>query len=190
MVQRNSLERQRRGNQRNESKPVYQKLITTPSTTQRTVPDVAADANPSSGVAVLDSSAGGIGSANPWFNGFVGGTSLAAPLWAGFIAMVNQGRSLLSTPLTSLNGVTQTLPRIYTLSSSDYHDITSGSAGSFCAAVGYDLITGRGSPKVNLLAPTWPVAQPSPAPSFRITTAMGFWTPASPFKAASRSMSI
>jgi hypothetical protein len=136
----------------NESKPIYQTLVTTPSTIHRTVPDISADANPTTGVAVLDSSPNGIGSSKPWFNGRVGGTSLASPLWAGFMAIVDQGRSLLSTPLPSLDGATQTLLRLYTLSTNDFHDITSGSAGGFSATAGYDRITGRGTPKVDVLA--------------------------------------
>jgi hypothetical protein len=129
----------------NESKPAFQNLLTTPSSTQRTAPDVAADADPNTGVAVLDSSPNGIGSANPWFNGFVGGTSLSSPLWAGMMAVANQGRSILG--LGTLDGRSQTLPRLYTLNANDFHDITSGTAGSFSAGPGYDLITGRGSPK-------------------------------------------
>src|SRR5262249_1378315 len=35
--------------------------------------------------------------------------------------------------------------------SSDFHDITSGTAGSYTATAGYDLITGRGTPFANLV---------------------------------------
>lgn len=133
-----------------ELKPTYQDLLTTPSATMRTTPDVSIDADPNTGVAVLDTSATGIGSANPWVNGYVGGTSLASPMWAGLIAIADQGRSLAG--LSSLSS-SQTLTDLYSLPSSDFNDITSGSNGSYSAAAGYDLVTGRGSPVANLLIP-------------------------------------
>jgi SdrD B-like domain len=125
-----------------ESKPSYQNLITTNSATKRTIPDLSAVADPNTGVAVLDTSAGGIGSTASWLQ--YGGTSLSSPLWAGMIAVANQGRAALG--LSSLDSFSQTLPRLYTLSSSDFHDVTSGSNGGFSATSGYDAVTGRGSP--------------------------------------------
>ena len=75
-----------------------------------------------------------------------GGTSFAAPMWAGYLALTNQ--QYLS------NGSTTTLgfinPAIYDIGAgadydADFHDITSGSNG-YSATVGYDLVTGWGSP--------------------------------------------
>jgi hypothetical protein len=130
-----------------EAQPGYQKGFATPfSTTQRTVPDVAFDADPNSGFAVLDSFNNP--SAAPWYQ--VGGTSFAAPAWAALIAIADQGRAL--NGLSSLDGATQTLPMLYALPGSDFHDITSGSNG-FAAGPGYDLVTGRGTPVANLLVP-------------------------------------
>jgi hypothetical protein len=111
------------------------------STTARTTPDVAWDANPSTGVAVY-SSVGRYG----WVE--VGGTSVGAPSWAGLIAIADQGLALahqgtLSNAQTSL----------YKLPSSDFNDITSGSTPYHSAGSGYDLVTGLGSPKANLLIP-------------------------------------
>jgi subtilase family serine protease len=137
------------GTSKYELKPSYQNLITTPSATLRTTPDISMDADPNTGVAVLDTSASGIGSANPWINGYVGGTSLASPIWAGLIAIADQGRSLAG--LSSLSGP-QTLNDLYSLPSTDFHDITSGNNG-YSAGTGYDLVTGRGSPVANLLIP-------------------------------------
>lgn len=131
-----------------ESKPSYQSSVTQ-SSTKRTTPDVSMVADPYTGVAVLDTSAGGIGSAAGWFQ--YGGTSLSSPLWAGLVAVANQGRDLLG--LSPLDGVSQTLPRLYALNSSDFHDVTSGSNGSFSASAGYDLVTGRGTPIANQLIP-------------------------------------
>ena len=50
----------------------------------------------------------------------------------------------------TLDGATQTLPAIYSLSSADFHDVTAGSNG-YRATAGYDLATGRGSPRANLV---------------------------------------
>jgi len=127
-----------------EAQPSYQVgKVNGTSSSLRTVPDVSMNADPNSGVYVLDSFDGG------WFQ--VGGTSLATPLWGGLIAIANQGRAQLGQ--TSLNGATQTLPMLYTLPSSDFHDITSGSNGTYSATVGYDLVTGLGTPIANLLVP-------------------------------------
>lgn len=74
----------------------------------------------------------------------------ASPIWAGLIAIADQGRVLAGgTPLT---GYTQTLPALYSLPSSDYHDILYGNNGD-PAGPGYDLATGLGTPIANLLVP-------------------------------------
>src|SRR5262249_45745689 len=95
----------------------------TQSTTQRTTPDAAFDADPLTGVAVYDSSNGG--ATNPWYR--VGGTSLSTPCWAGLIAIANQARA--SRRLSPLDGPTQTLPTLYALPASDFHDVTQGYNG-------------------------------------------------------------
>jgi subtilisin-like proprotein convertase family protein len=128
-----------------ESQPSYQKGVVTQSATQRTNPDVAMDADPNTGVAVYDSYDY---PSNPWIQ--LGGTSLSAPMWAGLMAITNQGRALAGR--TPLDGPTQTLPTIYSLPAADFHDITTGANG-FAAGPGYDLVTGRGSPIANLLIP-------------------------------------
>ena len=82
---------------------------------------------------------------DPWQQ--YGGTSLACPLWAGMIAIADQGRSIAG--LSSLDGRSQTLPQLYKLASADFHDITSGSNGpspTYAAGPGYDLTSGRASP--------------------------------------------
>src|SRR5205814_9562351 len=78
----------------------------------------------------------------------VGGTSAGTPQWAGLIAIANQGRSLAGK--SSLNGLTRTRPALYAMSTSNFHDVTSGASSYFAAAFsGYDLVTGLGTPKVN-----------------------------------------
>ena len=66
------------------------------------------------------------------------------------IAVANQGRAIAGH--SSLDGATGTLPVLYGLPGTDFHDITSGSNG-YSAGVGYDLVTGIGSPVANLLLP-------------------------------------
>jgi len=110
------------------------------SNTIRNIPDVAAEGNFDNYLCDQGSCQGG------W-----GGTSFAAPRWAGFLALVNQqsvanGNSVLGF----LN------PAIYAIGkgtsyTTDFHDITSGNNNnghgkSFNAVVGYDLVTGWGSP--------------------------------------------
>jgi hypothetical protein len=134
-----------------ESQPSYQKDVvpTSITTTQRTYPDVSMNADPYTGVPIYDS--WDFGTSTPWVPGYEGGTSLATPMWAGLIAIANQGRNLAGQ--TSLDGATQTLPALYKLPSTDFHDITSGSNGSYSAAPGYDLVTGIGTPVANTLVP-------------------------------------
>ena len=119
------------------------------SQTLRNGPDVSANANFTFYVCADQTAC----SANLY-----GGTSFAAPMWAGYLALTNQ--QYLS------NGATTTLgfinPALYTIGLGSgydvaFHDIVSGSNG-YQATVGYDLATGWGSPNgdglVNALAGT------------------------------------
>ena len=127
-----------------ESEPSYQKSVV--SATGRDNPDVSYDADPNTGFPVYDSFTNG--TATPWAQ--FGGTSDAAPQWAGLIALADEGR--INAGLAPLDGPSQTLPMIYSLSASDFRDITSGtSTGSprISATAGYDRVTGRGSPIAN-----------------------------------------
>jgi subtilase family serine protease len=138
-----------------ESQPSYQQgiVISNGSGTvnpngKRATPDVSYDSDPSTGFPVYDTY-NNLTTA-PWSQ--FGGTSDAAPQWAALIAIADQGRALAS--LGSLDGRSQTLPMLYALSSSAFHDITGGtSTGSpnYSAGTGYDLVTGRGSPVANLV---------------------------------------
>ena len=131
-----------------ENQPSYQNgKVNGLSSTKRTAPDVSMLADPNTGVLEYDTWQGG---ANNGSYDIAGGTSLSCPMWAGLIAIANQGRA--QAGLGSLDGPTQTLPRLYQLPSSDFHDITAGSNG-FNATAGYDLATGIGSPIANLLVP-------------------------------------
>ncbi len=82
-----------------------------------------------------------------WFT--LEGTSAGTPQWAALVAIADQGRALAGEG--TLDGATQTLPAIYQMPSSDFHDITTGNNGAYSAGPGYDLVTGRGTPITNLV---------------------------------------
>lgn len=98
----------------------------------------------------------------------VGGTSCAAPLWAGVAALINQKAAQNGlSPVGFLN------PALYGIGLSPYshscfHDIvagnnyTPGSPAEFSAESGYDLCTGWGSPSgeglIDALMPTLTIA--------------------------------
>ncbi len=105
------------------------------SSTIRDLPDVAAEAN-------FDNILCDDGTC--YYNEY-GGTSYAAPRWAGYLALANQQNvTNHSKTLGYLN------PLIYPIGfgasyDSNFHDITSGSNG-YPAVTGYDMVTGWGSP--------------------------------------------
>ncbi|HVI09161.1 MAG TPA: S53 family peptidase [Candidatus Binatia bacterium] len=75
-----------------------------------------------------------------------GGTSYAAPQWAGLTALANQ--QALQEGKATLGFINRPIYEIGVASSfdTDFHDITSGSNGGYNAVVGYDLVTGWGTP--------------------------------------------
>jgi hypothetical protein len=151
-----------------ETQPSYQSSITLGGAA-RTNPDVALNADPNTGYSVYDSVR--LNGVSGWF--VVGGTSASAPQWAGIIAVADQGLQLAGHD--TLDGRSQTLPLLYAVSSSDFHDITVGNNG-YSAGPGYDLVTGLGSPiapsivqdLVNAVAP-----QPLAAPTTTISSSAG-----------------
>jgi len=125
-----------------ELEPSYQQGVATQTGGYRGVPDVAYNASSNSPYAVYDTTG-----YDGWIE--VYGTSAGAPQWAALVAIADQGRALDGED--TLDGGSQTLPAIYQLPQSDFHDITSGSNGTYSAGPGYDLVTGRGSPIANLV---------------------------------------
>ena len=130
------------------------------STTKRNTPDVALTAD---NVYVRADGAD--------YN--VGGTSCAAPLWAGFAALINQQAAATGKPPIGFVN-----PAIYAIGAatnytSVFHDITTGNNESpssptkFSAVGGYDLCTGWGTPAgqslINALAPLVIVTLPPSA---------------------------
>ena len=122
------------------------------STVYRNSPDVAAEANFDFYVCAESANPADL---TPCTANYWGGTSFAAPMWAGYMALVNQQAVANgNAPLGFIN------PLIYPLGlgsgyGAAFHDITSGSNG-YQAVVGYDLATGWGSPNgpglINALA--------------------------------------
>ncbi|MEI9863233.1 MAG: hypothetical protein WDN00_01460 [Limisphaerales bacterium] len=121
--------------------------------------------------------------------GSVGGTSAAAPLWAGFMALVNQQAATSGKPAPGFIN-----PVVYEIANqSNYKttlfDVTNGnnfsttSPNAFSAVTGYDLCTGlgtpRGTPLINALVSPDPfIIAPNygfnsfslPAGGFNVTT--------------------
>ena len=129
------------GVSRYEPSPSYQSGM---GYARRATPDVSYDANPNTGFYIYDSYGydGVIG---------VGGTSAGAPQWAALVAIADEMAG------HNLDGPSQTLPAIYntaqTAYSSNFHDITSGTAGRNSAGKGFDLVTGWGTPIASSIVP-------------------------------------
>lgn len=134
------------------ARPAYQQAL--PASVQnllqnrRGLPDVSADADPSTGLAMYEHGA--------WST--AGGTSASAPLWAALVALANQ---MAGHPLGFLN------PALYKVAGSahypqDFHDITVGNNSflnqgvqvqGYAAVAGWDAITGLGTPNALTLLP-------------------------------------
>jgi kumamolisin len=105
------------------------------STGGRGVPDVAGDADPTTGYTIRVDGETTV----------IGGTSAVAPLWAGLVAVANQ-------QLGTQVGFIQ--PAIYAArAASAFNGITAGNNGAFSAGPGWDACTGLGSPIANKLIP-------------------------------------
>jgi len=153
------------------------------STTKRNMPDVALTAQ--NVFIVADTNQQEIAS----------GTSCAAPLWAGFTALVNQQAAAAGRPSVGFIN-----PAVYAIGqganyASDFYDTTagdntwSGSPGKFYAVAGYDLCTGWGTPNgqnlINALAgPVDPLVI-SPVSGFAASGVAG-----GPFDVASLNFSL
>jgi kumamolisin len=112
--------------------PVWQQNANVPKAPNkqagRGVPDVAGNADPTTGYNVVVDGAGTV----------IGGTSAVAPLWAGLTALLNQS---LGQPIGFLN------PLLYSHgAAATFHDIVSGNNGGYTSLPGWDPCTGLGSP--------------------------------------------
>ena len=118
------------------TKPSYQNCTKIPPSVNpphrigRGVPDVAAVADPETGVIVMHIDGQQLEQ--------IGGTSASTPLWASLIARLNQG---LGSKCGFLN------PVLYTKCGNGVlRDITVGNNGAYSAEPGWDACTGLGSP--------------------------------------------
>ena len=109
--------------------PDYQSKIALPAQ-GRGVPDVASEADPSTGYRIVV--AGAVET--------IGGTSAAAPLWAGLFALLNETRT---KPIGAPHAVLYANPAAF-------RDITEGdnieNGYGYAAGPGWDACTGLGSP--------------------------------------------
>ncbi len=122
----------------------------------REVPDLSASADPNTGYLIYwNGSGGSAGSASGWQT--IGGTSAAAPVIAGLIALTNASAGCRGVPIGFAN------PALYKAAGSGYaanfNDITSGNNdftgsnfGQYAARLGYDMASGLGSPNGAALA--------------------------------------
>lgn len=118
------------------ARPDYQKAVNVPAPAQprggRGVPDVAAVADPATGVVVMHVS-GQLQQS--------GGTSASAPLWAALVARLNQA---LGVRCGFLN------PTLYARAGAGaagvFNDVVRGDNGAYTAVVGWDPCTGLGTP--------------------------------------------
>jgi subtilase family serine protease len=166
------------------SRPSWQANVPgIPSGTLRLVPDIALYASPeypgylycTSDTTAWQQGQGGTCAAGEFYDDtgdgsftVAGGTSFAAPIFAGELAIVNQakgwttGQGLVNTELYTLASNSATY-------STAFHDVTSGtnactgssacpSTSGFSAGTGYDEVTGLGSLDVNNLITAWPAS--------------------------------
>jgi subtilase family serine protease len=144
-------------------KPAWQTGPGVPNDGARDVPDVALAASDANDPYVVISEGAAIG---------VGGTSAAAPSFAGMIALLNQ--YLVQNQVQAKSGLGNINPKLYGMAASGatgvFHDVTTGdnivpcqvgtancASGSFgyTAGVGYDLVTGLGSVNAYNLITAW-----------------------------------
>lgn len=111
-----------------EARPSYQTVVSTIVGTKRGIADVAAVADPNTGVAVSWN--------GKWY--VFGGTSVACPMIAGIINLSGSNRGGAVAENTFIYGG---------LGGANFYDVTSGTAGAYSAKAGYDFPTGVGSPK-------------------------------------------
>ncbi len=136
---------------------------------------MSADADPATGYATYCTVTNAGCPSTGWIT--VGGTSAAAPLWAGSMALINQylqsqGKAVVGYANPALYGLFNTQQQ-----APAFHDVTSGSNLHYAATTGYDMGSGIGTPNVDNIAhdfassgngnspsPT-PTSVPSPTPT-------------------------
>ena len=124
-------------------RPAWQNAVVSSADTTRAhrlIPDVAADADPFTGVRIVFNQKTGSG----------GGTSQAAPIWAGLTTLMNQ--YLIAHGGHAAGAMNPLLYRVSADAARPaFHDITVAGNAVYMANPGYDVVTGLGSPDVNNL---------------------------------------
>jgi hypothetical protein len=100
------------------AKPSYQKSLTVSG---RSIPDISSCADPNTGVTYIINGKTSV----------IGGTSVAAPTFAAYLAAINY--KLFINPF------------LYSSSPNCYNDVLTGSNGGYKASLGYDQCTGLGT---------------------------------------------
>ena len=185
------------------SRPSWQTGVTGISSgSYRLVPDISLDSSPNNaGYLYCSSDSNATGVTGSCSDGFrdssdeyltvAGGTSFAAPIFSGMLAIINQ--KLNSTGQGVINSTLYSLAANATTYASAFHDITSGSnectAGStYCesageseypATAGYDEASGLGSVDLYKLLTAWPATTASSLTASRTTLSAASSTPAS-----------
>ncbi len=130
----------------------------------REVPDVVADADPATGYAVYCTVIATGCNASGWTE--VGGTSSAAPLWAGSTATINDYLQQQGKPRIGFAN-----PALYALENSQqayppFHDVTIGNNLYYPATANYDEASGWGSPDIyNIARDLATVSSGNPTPT-------------------------
>jgi hypothetical protein len=144
-------------------------------TGRRSVADVAFNADPSTGQYVATMTPGS--TAVSWLS--AGGTSLSTPQWAGLIAVANATRAIsgkpsLGAPHATLYGQIGAVAGNYASAFADITKGTDGACGTCSAKLGYDTLSGLGTPNVgNLLNILSGIAVPVAAPVINAATING-----------------
>jgi len=167
----------------------------------RLVPDIALDSSPddagylycssdSTSTGISGSCSTGFRDSSDTYLTVAGGTSFAAPIFAGMLAVINQKENSDGQGL--INSTLYTLAANSTTYASAFHDITSGNnactgisscttAGSanYSATTGYDEATGLGSVNLYYLLTAWPTSTTSSLTSSTTTLSAATTTPSS-----------
>jgi subtilase family serine protease len=163
------------------TKPPWQTGFNVPNDGARDVPDISMGADGSApGFFVYSRRAGASMSLVA-----TGGTSIASPMWAAISRLIAQSQGV-----TRLGNINQRLYELGNLQSptSGLHDVTSGNNDDgeipgYSAGIGYDQVTGWGSPNIALLVAAFPGAALSAQPT-SLKVARGASAPAGTFSVA------
>jgi subtilase family serine protease len=167
------------------ARPSWQSGVTgIPSGSYRLVPDISLDSSPnnagylycssdSTATDITGSCSDGFRDSNDEYLTVAGGTSFAAPIFAGMLALINQNEN--STGQGLINSTLYTLAANFTTYASAFHDILGGgnectAGSSYCssageskyyATTGYDEASGLGSVDLYNLLTAWPTGSGS-----------------------------